>query len=57
MPIKKLDRESETWATVVWRWVAISGKPGKYISIEKGPMAVSSPKMRIVENFFFSFMV
>jgi hypothetical protein len=45
MPIKKLDSDSVTWLTVVCRFFAISGNAGKYISIEKGPMAVSKPSI------------
>jgi hypothetical protein len=47
IPIKKLDSDSVTRATVVCRFFAISGKAGKYISIEKGPMAVSIPRIRM----------
>jgi hypothetical protein len=36
-----------TLATVVFRSFAIPSKPGKYISIEKGPSAVREPKIRI----------
>jgi hypothetical protein len=50
MPIKKLDSESATWAAVVCKLRAMAGKPGKYISIENGPKAVSAPKMRIREK-------
>jgi hypothetical protein len=45
--MKKLDSDSVTCATVVCRFFAISGKAGKYISMEKGPMAVSKPRIRI----------
>ena len=45
--MKKLERESDTCATVVLRCAAIAGKPGKYISIEKGPMADKTPRIRI----------
>src|SRR6478609_10319453 len=47
MPMKKLERESDTWATVVLRCAAMAGKPGRYISIEKGPMADKTPRIRI----------
>jgi hypothetical protein len=47
MPIKKLDSDSITCATVVFRPLAMAGNAGKYISIEKGPMAVSRPSMRM----------
>jgi hypothetical protein len=56
MPMKKLDRERETRATVVWREAAMEGKPGKYISIENGPIADNSPKISITENLSFTFM-
>jgi hypothetical protein len=46
MPIKKLDNESETCAVVVCNDLAIAGKPGRYISIENGPIAVSAPNIR-----------
>jgi hypothetical protein len=47
IPIKKLDSESVTCATVVCRFFAISGNAGKYISMENGPIAVSIPSIRI----------
>lgn len=47
MPMKKLDSDNITRATVVFNPVAMAGKAGRYISIEKGPMAVSSPRMRM----------
>src|SRR5882757_5556436 len=47
MPIKKLERESVTVATVVPRSAAIDGNPGRYISMEKGPMADKSPRIRM----------
>ena len=53
MPIKKLDRDKDTCATVVWRSLAISVKAGRYMSIEKGPIAVIEPRIRIKMNFFF----
>ena len=56
IPIKKLERERATCATVVCRSAAIAGKPGKYISIENGPMADSIPNITIIKNFFFPFM-
>ena len=56
MPIKKLESESATWATVVCRSVAIAGKPGRYMSIEKGPIAESIPNITIIKNLFFLFM-
>src|ERR1700689_1532654 len=47
MPIKKLDSDKETCAIVVCRSKAIAGKAGRYMSIEKGPMAESKPRTRI----------
>jgi hypothetical protein len=47
MPIKKLDSDSITCATVVCNPFAIAGKAGRYISMEKGPMAESNPRMRM----------
>jgi hypothetical protein len=39
----------------VWRFAAIAGKPGRYISIEKGPIAQSNPRINIsTERFFLS---
>src|ERR1700754_3283865 len=52
MPIKKLDRESVTSATVVFRDAAMAGKPGRYMSMEKGPMAESNPRIRIMKKDF-----
>lgn len=52
MPMKKLDKESETSATVVPRSWAMAGKPGRYMSMEKGPRAVSVPKIRMREMYF-----
>ena len=56
MPIKKLERESATRATVVCRSAAIAGNPGKYISIEKGPIAESIPSITIIKNLFLPFI-
>jgi hypothetical protein len=53
MPIKKLDSDKEIFDTVVSRLFAMSGNPGKYISIEKGPTAVNSPKVSRRINLFF----
>ena len=36
-----------TFATDVFKSVAICAKPGKYISIENGPKAVKEPKINI----------
>ena len=45
--IKKEERDSITFATVVFNPFAISGKAGRYMSIERGPMADNKPKIRI----------
>ena len=37
----------ETSVTVVFKSLAIPEKPGKYMSIEKGPSAVMEPKISI----------
>jgi len=47
MPMKKLERDRVTCATLVCKPFAISGNAGKYMSMEKGPIAVSRPRMRI----------
>ena len=56
MPIKKLESERPIFATVVCRSAAIAGKPGKYISIDNGPMADNMPNISIVKNLFRPFM-
>ena len=50
MPMKKLDRDRVTFAMVVDNDRAMSGKPGRYMSMEKGPMAESSPSIRMTKN-------
>src|SRR5258708_8095456 len=52
MQIEKLDRESVTSATVVFRDAAIAGKPGRDMSMEKGPMAESNPRIRMMKKEF-----
>ena len=47
MPMKNEESDSITCATVVWRLLAISGNAGRYISIDSGPIAVSSLKIRM----------
>jgi hypothetical protein len=47
MPTKKEDKDNITFATVVCKLFAILGKAGKYMSIDKGPIEVSNPKIRI----------
>ena len=56
MPIKKLDSDRATFGTVLCNAAAIAGNAGRYISIEKGPIAESRPRMRIVKNFCLPFM-
>lgn len=59
MPIKKEDKESMTDATVVFNPFAILGNAGKYISIDKGPIADNSPNIKIKKNcgcFLVGFM-
>ena len=51
MPIKKLDNDNETCAVVVFNDFAIAGNPGKYISIENGPNAVSEPNIKTVIKY------
>lgn len=51
IPIKKLDKDKETCAVVVFNDLAIAGKPGRYISIEKGPNAVSAPNIKTVKKY------
>ena len=56
MPIKKLESERPIFATVVCKSAAIAGKPGKYISIENGPIADNIPNISIVKNLALPFM-
>ena len=56
IPIKKLDRERPTRGMVVCKSFAMPGNPGKYISMENGPIADSRPRIRIVKNFCFPFI-
>ena len=53
MPIKKLDSDNATVDSELFKSLAISTKPGRYISIEKGPSAASEPKMRIRKKCCF----
>jgi hypothetical protein len=52
IPMKKLLKDKETFETEVARSCAIAGKPGRYMSIEKGLSAVRLPKIRITEIYF-----
>ncbi len=54
MPIKNEDKDNITEETELFKLVAIAGKAGKYISIDKGPMEVSSPNIRMMRNCFWS---
>jgi hypothetical protein len=47
IPIKNPVNDKDTWAMEVFRSLAIAGKPGRYISMEKGAKAVNVPKIRI----------
>ena len=45
-------------STEVCRSFAIAGKPGRYISIENGPIAESKPSIKIIpDRFFISILV
>src|SRR4051812_18474511 len=52
VPIKKEDKESDILVTVVPMDLAMSGKPGRYISMEKGTMAVKRPSNKMVISRF-----
>ena len=47
IPTKNEDNESVTFATEVSRAFAMDGKAGKYISIDKGPIADINPNIKI----------
>jgi len=53
MPTKKEDRERATLADVTFIDWAISGKPGKYMSIENGTMVVKRHSNKIVSDLLF----
>jgi len=53
MPMKKLDKDRDTLAVLVRRSAAMAGNPGRYMSIEKGPRAVSEPSIKIRPKYFF----
>lgn len=57
MPIKKLESDSVTSEMVVFKLLAIAGNAGRYISIDKGPIAVSSPIIRMDLNFMFEVLL
>jgi hypothetical protein len=48
IPIKKLDNEKPTFSIVVCRSSAITLKPGRYMSMESGPIAVSIPNIKMI---------
>ena len=52
MPIKKLDSESAIFEIIVFKSFAIAGKPGRYMSMEKGARAVNDPRIRIRKKYF-----
>ncbi|GEO11425.1 hypothetical protein SAE01_39210 [Segetibacter aerophilus] len=56
IPMKKLESDNEIFATVVCRSAAIEGNPGRYISIENGPIADKRPNIKISLNFSLPFM-
>jgi hypothetical protein len=41
----------------VCRSLAMAGKPGRYMSIEKGAMADKNPSIKIMVVLFFEFML
>lgn len=45
--MKKPDKESDTLGIVVFKSFAIASKPGRYISMEKGPRAANEPNTRM----------
>ena len=51
MPMKNPLSDKDTFAADVAKSVAMAGKPGKYISMEKGLSAVRLPKIRIKEIY------
>jgi len=53
IPIKKDDKERATLVTGIFIAFAISGKPGKYMSMEKGTIVVSGPNNKIMRLFLF----
>ena len=50
MPTKNEERDSITLATDVFKFLAMLGKAGKYISMDNGPIEVSSPNINIKKN-------
>lgn len=50
MPTKKEESDSITLETDVFKFLAMLGKAGKYISMDNGPMDVSNPKISIKKN-------
>jgi hypothetical protein len=57
MPIKNDERDNITDAMVVFKLLAISGKAGKYMSMDNGPIAVRKPSMRMRCNLFSDLVV
>jgi len=57
IPIKKEESDSITAATVVFKLLAMSGKAGKYMSMDNGPIAVRRPSMRMTGNLFSDLVV
>ena len=48
IPMKKLDKEKPNFSIVVWRSSAITLNPGRYMSMESGPIAVSMPNINMI---------
>jgi uncharacterized protein YfiM (DUF2279 family) len=49
--MKKEDKDNITDATVVFNPFAMLGKAGRYMSIDKGPIADKRPRIRIRKNW------
>jgi hypothetical protein len=48
--MKKLDKEKPTFSIVVCRSSAITLNPGRYMSMDSGPIAVSMPNIKIIRR-------
>jgi hypothetical protein len=57
MPIKKLESDRATSETVLFRFFAMAGKAGRYISIDSGPIAVNRPMIRITVKLLFDLLL
>jgi hypothetical protein len=56
MPIKNEDKDNITVDTCVFKPMAISGKAGKYMSMDKGLMAVNKPNTNKRRNLFLDLL-